>query len=921
MTEKSRTEYSARNTTIAMISRIIAIVMGYVTRIVFTHTLSESYVGVNGLFTDILNVLALSELGVGTALTYALYRPIAQKNIEEQKSLMRLFKWMYRIVALLIASIGLLIVPFLGNLIHDGQSVDHVIIIYLLYLSNSVVSYLLVYKKTLVDAHQKSYIGVLYHTIFLIIQDALQIVILVTTHNFILFLLIYLACTIGNNLCIAKKADSLYPYLRDKDVKPIPKEEKQGIIKNMKAMLMHKIGTVLVNNTDNLLLSAMVGLVSVGKYSNYYLIIGSVRQVLDQAFQGITASVGNFGVTENKERVKTIFEASFFIGQWIYGFAGICLFQLLNAVVTISFGENYVFPKALVLVLCINFFVTGMRQATLVFRDSLGLFWYDRYKSLVEAVINLVASILLTLKFGIIGVFLGTFISTMLTSFWIEPYVLYRKKLESAVTPYFVRYALYTLVVVIAGIITNVACAAVKGDGFYQFIVRLMLCVSIPNILFLILYHRTENFRFLWKKAIELLKKKRKSVPGREEKKLDGTDEKLLEMLKSALTDEQPIREWEMSFDEWDELLYRAGRHTVLSILYDTFEKQGLAASQAQSLTKSARGVILRNYHLLYCTKEIIDALKVKGITAAVLKGVSVAAYYKTPELRQSGDIDILLPYEDQLLSARDALSAIGYVAGEKQMAHHHLVMYNGSGIEVELHIMLAEPFDNADTNNYLNDLLRHIPENIEERNIMGYDLPVLTDGYQAYELLLHMLQHFLRSGFGLKLLCDWVVFWNRAVSEEDVAEYLRLVDESGIGGFSRMITSVCAIYLGLDRNSPLIKKMNGLMDEADVIWFIEDVLEAETFGKSSKDRMVVLRGTALADYVREFHHAMHLNFPKAGNIFVIWPVLWAITLFRFVHNNRSLRKVTTSEILKKAGERSRVMKKMELFKTRRGRR
>ena len=245
-----------------MISRIIAILMGYIARIVFTHTLSESYVGINGLFTDILNVLALSELGVGTALTYALYKPIAEKDFERQKSLMRLFKWLYRCVAFIIAAAGLCVVPFLKYLINDANDVEGVTLIYLLYLSNSVLSYLLVYKKTLIDAHQRSYIGVLYHTVFLLLQYILQIVILITTKNFILYLLVYLVCTIGNNVCVAKKADSLYPYLRDKDIQPIPKEEKQSIVKNMKAMLMHKIGNVVVNNTDNILITAMVGLVS-----------------------------------------------------------------------------------------------------------------------------------------------------------------------------------------------------------------------------------------------------------------------------------------------------------------------------------------------------------------------------------------------------------------------------------------------------------------------------------------------------------------------------------------------------------------------------------------------------------------------------------------------------------------------------------
>ena len=331
--ERSRTEYSARNTTVAIVARMIAILLGFFTRVVFTHTLSEEYVGINGLFTDILNILALSELGIGTAITYALYKPIAEEDIEKQKSLMQLYKQFYRIVALIVLIAGLLVIPFMDVLIKDGQNIKYLVLIYLMYLGNSVISYLLIFKKTLIDAHQLNYLGVVCYTTFLVIQNVLQIVILVFTGNFLLFVSVMMLCTLGNNVAISIKADKLYPYLKDKNVQPLEKDEKQEIYRNIKAMLMHKVGNVVVTNTDNLLISSLVGIVSTGMYSNYFLVIGSIRQVLNQVFQGITASVGNLGVKEGKERVRKIFDASFFIGQWIFGFATICLYEVLTPIV------------------------------------------------------------------------------------------------------------------------------------------------------------------------------------------------------------------------------------------------------------------------------------------------------------------------------------------------------------------------------------------------------------------------------------------------------------------------------------------------------------------------------------------------------------------------------------------------------------
>ena len=287
MESKSRTEYSVMNTTVAFAAQAAAILMGFFTRVIFTRTLSEGYVGINGLFTDILNILSLSELGVGTAITYALYGPIAKKDIEKQQILMRMFRTFYRMTAAFVLTAGLCLIPFLNVLMKDRPDVDHLVLIYLLYLLNSVVSYLLIYKKTLVDAHQMNYITVLNHNGFLVLQDICQILVLLTTGNFVLFLIVAVVCTISGNICMSKKADALFPYLKEPCTKKLPKEERQDILKNVKAMLMHKLGNVIVNNTDNLLISSFVGVVTAGIYSNYYLVIGSIRQVLEQALLGV----------------------------------------------------------------------------------------------------------------------------------------------------------------------------------------------------------------------------------------------------------------------------------------------------------------------------------------------------------------------------------------------------------------------------------------------------------------------------------------------------------------------------------------------------------------------------------------------------------------------------------------------------------
>ncbi len=912
MTEKSRTEYSATNTTVAMIARVIAILAGYLTRVVFTHTLSEEYVGINGLFTDVLNVLALSELGVGTAITYALYRPISEGDVEKQKSLMLMYRNFYRIVAAIVLAAGLLVIPFMGVLVRDQGKVEHLILIYLMYLFNSVVSYLLIYKRTLIDAHQLSYIGVLYQTVFLIVQNIVQMAVLYFTHNFMLFLSILILCTIGGNYAISRRADRMYPYLKDRRVQPLSREERQDIFQNIRAMLMHKIGNVLVNNTDNLLLSSLVGFLSVGAYSNYFLIIGSVRQVLNQMFQGITASVGNLGVEESRARIRKIFEAAFFMGQWMFGLAAICLFEAIDLFVGISFGEKYIFTRDITLVLCLNFYLTGMRQATLVFRDSMGIFRYDRYKAIPEALINLVVSLILGRRYGTIGIFLGTLVSTVTTSLWVEPYMFYKHRLKMSSLSYFLKYAVYASVTFFLWWAEDLLCRRITGAPWTVFFLRLILCFGITNLVFVLLYNKTKEFRLLKRKGMELLHKRFPKVfPDREvqnaKKELSSEERCLFALIRESLAGERAAEEVSQ---KWNSLCHIAMRHGVLPLLYDALaDRESLSEGKRAVAADAAQKTVRQSYRILFLCKYLIGRLEEAKIPVALLKGVGTASFYPVPELRKTGDVDLLLTDPALLERADQILKDCGCSVSEMQPSLHHIV-YERDGIEIELHTMLAEPFDNGRINQYLTDKLSDCGRNVVRADCMGVSLPILNTGYHAFELLLHMLQHFLRSGFGLKLLCDWVVFWNR--DKEERKKYLALVEESGLRGFSDMVTLLCCVYLGLKRER--VEWMQ-IIGDYDVSVFLREILEAEEFGKSASDRMVTMRGDGVEDYVREFHHQMCLNYPRGSRCVLLWPALWAVTLVRFLVNNRRIRRVSARSILKKAGQRSRMMEQLHLWR------
>lgn len=358
-----------------------------------------------------------------------------------------------------------------------------------------------------------------------------------------------------------------------------------------------------------------------------------------------------------------------------------------------------------------------------------------------------------------------------------------------------------------------------------------------------------------------------------------------------------------------------AESHKVMALLHPVLEHAGLQESIWKIVDRKGEQTVRQSYRLLMLSRYVIGLLKENGIDAILLKGCGTAAWYPVPELRKSGDIDLLFKSEDETRKALQILAQQGFVTTEDQPANHHIVCESRDSVSLELHMSLAEPFDSEKTNRFLADCQKEYFAHRRVVDCMGVAFELTSDGYHAFYLLLHMLQHYVRAGFGVKLLCDWVVFWESPLSEEEKKIFLRLTQESGTFGFAVMMTRVCVKYLGLRE-----KQVGFLMqaEPKDVCDLTEELMaeifEAEEFGHSSKDRMVVLRGTGLMDYAREFHHQMKLNYPKAGKIMVLYPVLWIMTLCGFLYRNRTLRKVSGRQILKKAKKRSQLTEQMRLF-------
>lgn len=493
----TRTQNSLKNIKYSVVGQITVLIISFFARLVFVKTLNAEYLGLNGLFSNLISLLSLAELGIGSAIIYSMYEPLANNDTEKLRALMTLYKRAYITIGIIILILGTIFMPFLKLVIKEIPNVDNIYYIYFIYVLTTAVSYFYSYKRSLIVADQKKYIDSFYHYSFLVYLNVFQIIVLLKTKNFILFLLLKLVFTLIENYLVSRKVNRLYPFINQKTSIKLNEDDKSIIIRNVKAMFVHRVGGVVVLGTDSLLLSKFVGVISVGLYSNYLLITNALKMLIGIIFQSLTASVGNLGVTENSDKVNNVFDFVDFLGFWIYGFSSIALTILFNPFISLWLGEEYLFPQWIVLLIVINFYLQGQRSSVLMFRDAFGLFWYDRYKPIFESIVKLGASVILAIRFGVSGVLLGTIISTLFTVAWIEPFVLHKYGLKKPARNYFRRYFIRILVVILFGYITMIISNIFNNGTLYNFLIKSIICLLIPNILIIITFHKTDDYKYL----------------------------------------------------------------------------------------------------------------------------------------------------------------------------------------------------------------------------------------------------------------------------------------------------------------------------------------------------------------------------------------------------------------------------------------
>jgi O-antigen/teichoic acid export membrane protein len=492
----SRTENVARNAWFALVTEILNILLSFVSRTVFIYILGVEYLGINGLFTNVLLLLSFAELGIGNAIIYSMYKPLAIDDKEKIKSLMALYAKAYNLIGIFIFVAGLLVIPFMDYIIKDAPNIkENLNFIYLLFLANTTISYFFVYKKSIIIADQKSYIVSLYQQAFHIIQVLAQIIFLLLTHEYILFLVIQIVCTLLNNIITAKKADRMFPYLRVGKPRPLDKEERKSIFTNVRALFLYKFGSVVLNGTDNIIISALIGVIAVGLSSNYLLVLSAFQMISGQIMNAFTASVGNLnaiGDTSNKERV---FNRIFFVSAWMYGFFAVGLYMFLNPFIDLWLGEEFILSQGVIFAIVLHFYINAVHFTAYTYRITMGLFVQGRLAPLAAAIINIILSLWLGKTIGLMGIFLATSIARFFTMGIVDPVLVYRRGFNKNPIHYYIRYFSYLSIFILLYFVLSFIISWIKIDGFIGFFVQVGIVTVLFNGILVLLFRKTEDFK------------------------------------------------------------------------------------------------------------------------------------------------------------------------------------------------------------------------------------------------------------------------------------------------------------------------------------------------------------------------------------------------------------------------------------------
>ncbi len=506
---ESRTKKSVKNIIYSVGFQLVTLFSKFIIKTVFIHSMGMQYAGMSTLFLDLLGVLSLAELGFGIAIAYALYEPLHSRDEKRIIKLMNYYKGIYRIVATIVFAGGLVCIPFLGVFIKDAPDIkENLPLVFMLFVMKTVASYLFIYKTTLLEANQGKNIISAVGIITCIIETALGVFIIAVLKNYVLYLVVAILVVILNNIAISAIAEKRFPFLKNKDKDTLSKEEKREITKDVAAVSIYKIGNQIQISADSIVISAMLGTVSVGFLSCYKLITSNVDKLFGQVFESMRASVGNLAVSEDAEHQSNVFDKMCFLAFIVGNFICCATFNLITPFINIWLGKEYILGMEVVAMLVANMYILTMTRPYENFRIANRLFLKGKYRPIVMTVINVVLSIWFGKLWGIFGVLLATVIARISTHVWYDPWLIYHYVFKKGYGKYLLTKLKYLIIVVFNCAVIYIGFSFVNISNIYlDFIVRSLVSLILPSVIVYALYRKSDEMNGLKGYIKNLIKK------------------------------------------------------------------------------------------------------------------------------------------------------------------------------------------------------------------------------------------------------------------------------------------------------------------------------------------------------------------------------------------------------------------------------
>jgi O-antigen/teichoic acid export membrane protein len=507
----SRTKNATRNIIWGLVEKTISLLCPFILRTIIIYYLGKNYLGLNSLFSSILQVLSLAELGFNMAIIYCLYKPLANEDTKGICALLNLYRKIYRVVGIVILSVGLSLIPFLKYLIKGGCPEQmNVYVMYILYLCNTVFSYFFYgYKQALLIAAQRNDLLSKRATVVKLVAFIAQVVLIVLTRNYYFYIIVTTLSTIANNLLNAVITNKIFPNYKCKG--QVSSQQRKDIFKNCLSLLGMRISTVVVDSASSLILSAFIGLTAVAVWGNYIYIMQSIIAIITIFFSSLTAGIGNSLALESVDKNYKDFEKITFVNKWIAGVCSICFLCLYTPFMSVwmSGDSEMIYSIGMVVLFSLYFYINQMRKVILVYKDAAGVWRQDKWRPIVVAIVDIILSVILVNLLGSYGVIIAMIIALLISTPW-ETWSVFRFVFKLKSKNYYLECILHLMITICIGVATWLICSLIKFSGIWLVLICAIISFIIPNICYYFVYRNKKEFRYFMEYVNKIFKLKNK---------------------------------------------------------------------------------------------------------------------------------------------------------------------------------------------------------------------------------------------------------------------------------------------------------------------------------------------------------------------------------------------------------------------------